>query len=404
MLMQLFLLTFSATFIFISCSGGDEAGKNDQTTHVSDYDEKSQTDSDISNDEIADSDNPASKITCLNSFEPKGDRLLGMDILNSAESGSFEADFEKASEFGIEFTGLHLLWDQIETSPESYTDPGDALSAFSSFCSQNGIKLGLTVRPIDLTGKTVPSDLLSTRFNTELMKSRFKSVIDFIFSKIEYKLLTSLQIGNEIDGYDTSSEHAEFWSDYGDFLYEMKAYTEKTYPGLKIGFTVTLGGVISGTHKSSGVFEALSEAVHLVGVTYYPLNGDFTVMEPSVVDSHFEAITSKFSGKTIYLQEVGYQTSSECNSSEEKQAEFICNVFTAWDKFRENIKLIEFVRLNDVSLEAAEELAGPYGLSDKKFIEYLRTLGLRTYDGNGNDKKGLSILKESAALRGWVKN
>lgn len=337
-------------------------------------------------------------------FESKGDRLLGMDILNSAKNGTFEGDFEKAREFGIEFTGLHLLWNQIETSPGNYTDDGDVLATFNSFCSANEIKLSLTIRPIDLTGKTVPADLESTRFNTELMKSRFKSLIDFVFTKIDYQLLTSLQIGNEIDGYDTSSEHPDFWSDYGDFLFNIRTYVDSQYPGLKVGYTVTLLGVINGEHSTSGVFEAISNVVHVVGVTYYPQNGDFTVMDPNVVNTHFGAITSKFAGKTIYLQEVGYQTGSECNSSERKQSQFIGNVFEAWDTYKDNIKLIEFVRMNDVSRSQAEELAGPYGIGDNSFIEFLRTLGLRTYDGNGTDKEGFTVLKEHANLRGWVNN
>jgi len=338
---------------------------------------------------------------CPATFEPKGDRLLGMDILNSTENGTFEGDFQKAKEFGIQFTGLHLLWTQLEPSPENYTDPMDALSSFDAFSTANGIKLSLTIRPIDLTGKTVPADLNNTRFNTELMKSRFKSLMDFVFTKIDYHLLTSLQIGNEIDGYDTSQEPPDFWSDYGDFLFEMRTYAETKYPGLKIGFTVTLLGLLNGEHGTSGVFEALANAVHVVGVTYYPLNGDFTVMNPDVVDAHFEKITSKFPEKTIYLQEVGYQTCSVCNSDETKQAQFICNVFHAWDNHKDQIKLVEFVRLNDVSPSQAGELGGPYGIQNDIFFEYLRTLGLRTYPGNGTDKKGFAILKEQANLRGW---
>ena len=339
---------------------------------------------------------------CPGTYETKGDRFLGMDILNAAETGTFEDDFEKAKEFGIEFTGLHLLWTGIETSPEIYSDPGNALTIFNTFCTENNIKLSLTIRPIDMTGKTVPSDLESTRFNNELMKSRFKSLIDFVFTQIDYQLLTSLQIGNEIDGYDTSEEDPDFWSDYGDFLFDIRTYVDSEYPGLKTGFTVTLLGVTSGAHSTSGVFEALSGVVHVVGVTYYPLNNDFTVMDPEVVESHFDAITSKFSGSTIYLQEVGYQTSSECNSSENKQAHFVCQVFHAWDTYRDTIKLIEFVRMNDVTQSQAEEFAGLYGVGEDKFIEYIRTLGLRTYDGNGTDKEAFSTLKEHANIRGWI--
>ncbi len=344
------------------------------------------------------------ELNCPGTHKHKGDRLLGIDFLNSTEDGTFEGDFEKARGFGIDFTGLHLLWGQIETSPENYTDPGNALSAFNEFCNNENIKFSLMIRPIDLTGKTVPDDLDNVRFNTQLMKSRFKSLIDFVFTKIDYQLLTSLQIGNEIDQYDTSNEHPDFWSDYGNFLFDIRSYIGLEYPGLKLSFTVTLLGVTTGEHKDSGVFEALSEVTDVVGVTYYPINNDFTVMDPDVVDVHFAAITSKFVGKIIYFGEVGYQTGNKCNSSERKQAQFICNVFHAWDAYKDNIKLISFVRMNDISQPQAEEMAGPYGIGDEKFIEYLRTLGLHTYNGSGTDKEGFSVLKEHANLRGWVNN
>ncbi len=125
-------------------------------------------------------------------------------------------------------------------------------------------------------------------------------------------------------------------------------------------------------------------------------------MDPGVVDSHFNAITSKFFKKPIYVQEVGYPTSHECNSSEAKQAQFICNVFGAWDVYKGNMELVNFVRLNDLSRSGAEEVAGPYGIADNKFIEYLRTLGVRTYEGGGMDKEWFFILEEQANMRGWV--
>ena len=82
----------------------------------------------------------------------------------------------------------------------------------------------------DLTGKTVPADLDTTRFNSATMKARFKGLIDYVFTKIDYQLLTSLQIGNEIDGFNTSSEHSDFWSDYGSFLLDIKTSSSFASP------------------------------------------------------------------------------------------------------------------------------------------------------------------------------
>ncbi|MCP4161866.1 MAG: hypothetical protein GY760_17470 [Deltaproteobacteria bacterium] len=121
-------------------------------------------------------------------------------------------------------------------------------------------------------------------------------------------------------------------------------------------------------------------------------------MEPDVVNSHFDEITTKFMGKTIYMQEIGYQTSSDCNSSVQKQSRFICNVFHAWDQHKD-IKLMMFARLNDVTHDKAEELGGPYNVTNDKFIEYLRTLGIRTHDGVL--KEGFSELRDHTNIRGW---
>lgn len=328
-------------------------------------------------------------------------RMIGIDVLNPSESGTFDEGVAKANECGFEFIAIHVLWDQIEISTLSYIDPGNVLSILDTYCSANNLKLNLTIRPIDLTGKTVPADLSSSRFNSTVMIDRFNSLIDYVFTKVDYTNLTSLQIGNEIDGYDTSGEHADFWSDYGAFLFGIGSYVDANYPGLKVGYTCTLTGVTTGVHETSGVFEALAGVVHVVGVTYYPIKNDFTVYDPSVVFTAFDAITTKFTGKDIYMQEVGYQTSATCSSSEAKQAQFVNNIFRAWDIHKDQIGLMNFVRLHDISIVEAENMAIPYGTTDPKFIEYLRTLGLRTYDGAGSDKHGFDMLKEQATLRGW---
>ncbi|MCP4161865.1 MAG: hypothetical protein GY760_17465 [Deltaproteobacteria bacterium] len=185
---------------------------------------------------------PTNEVKCTKDHQPKGDRLLGMDILDPPTGGTFDENYSKSKEFGLQFTGLHIPWDKIEQTPGNLKDPDDSLSSMNSFCSDKNIKLSLTIRPIDLTGKTVPTDLINSRFNAVIMKNRFKNLIDFIFTKIDYTLLTSLQIGNEIDHYDTTSEHPDFWSDYGEFLYEIRSYIDVKYPELKTGFTVTLLG------------------------------------------------------------------------------------------------------------------------------------------------------------------
>ena len=56
------------------------------------------------------------------------------------------------------------------------------------------------------------------------------------------------------------------------------------------------------------------------------------------------------------MQEAGYQTSAICNSSELKQAQFIDNIFHAWDIHKDQITLINFVRLHDLSTAEANDM------------------------------------------------
>lgn len=57
------------------------------------------------------------------------------------------------------------------------------------------------------------------------------------------------------------------------------------------------------------------------------------------------------------------------------------------------------LRLNDVSRTAAESLADPYGITHEEFIEYLRTLGVRT--DTGTLKQSFSIIKSELQKRSF---
>ena len=54
--------------------------------------------------------------------------------------------------------------------------------------------------------------------------------------------------------------------------------------------------------------------------------------------------------------------------------------------------------MTSVLLEQSQLDQG-YGLTDKKFTEFLRTLGLRTHDEK--DKKALGVIRDEASKRGW---
>ncbi|MFQ6006286.1 MAG: hypothetical protein ACE5OQ_12365, partial [Woeseia sp.] len=92
------------------------------------------------------------------------------------------------------------------------------------------------------------------------------------------------------------------------------------------------------------------------------------------------------------------------NSSDTLQADFIKAVFSAWDVYASRIDLIGFTWMHDeTEADVAVIVANPAfgGLTNPPpdFVEFLRTLGLRT--DAALDKPAWITLAGEAAARGW---
>jgi hypothetical protein len=192
-------------------------------------------------------------------------------------------------------------------------------------------------------------------------------------------------VGNEIDAFNADAEHPLFWSDYGVFLDKITQHCHTSYPGLEVGFVATLHGLTDPTTQLSqyGVWTAYAGVVDVIAATYYPLQGNFQVEDPSVASAAFDLFVSAFdsTGVRLRLQELGYHTGAAGGSDNAKQEEFFCNAWQAWDMHRDVIRSVNIVRLNDVAPVEAYNLADPYGLHSVEFEQYLETLGLQTNSG-----------------------
>jgi len=327
---------------------------------------------------------------------PKGGRMLGVAI-TVAEDNDYDSAFNTAeTAANLEIDSLAIAWDDVETSPTVYNPDPNFLAIANAFYPTKNIKVALEINPIDTSIKRVPSDLIGTAFNDPVMIQRFKDLIDYVFTQIPDLELVSLTIGNEIDVY--LGTDSALWAEYQEFFNAIKAYVKTGHPALNVGVKGTFDGL---TDTAKSYLETLNQNADVVMVTYYPLNNDFTVQDPDVVESDFQELLSIYSGKPIYFLEAGYPSSSLCNSSEEKQAEFIKEVFESWDNHSSEIPFIIFIWLTDISQTTLDYYESYYGVSDQKFLGFLGTLGLRTYAGSGTDKKAFTTLQTEAKARGW---
>ncbi len=68
--------------------------------------------------------------------------------------------------------------------------------------------------------------------------------------------------------------------------------------------------------------------------------------------------------------------------AEQKQAEFVANVYTAWKADSGHIPFLNFFLMHDFTPKMCDDFTVYYGLpNNQKFYEFLCTLGLRKADG-----------------------
>jgi len=345
--------------------------------------------------------------TSVSSFAqlPKGDRILAWQV-DLAENNNYDSAFVYAQTGCMESVHLFYTWSGIEptfgTFDESFIN--NTLDIANIYYPAYNTKVELQIAPINTNVKETPSDLLSTNFNDQTMIDRFKTLLDTVFQHIPNLELSALNIGNESDIY--MGTNSSQYSAYKTFLDSVVPYAKQLYfnlhgTDLKVGTTLTFEGLTS--VSTSALCQSVNNSLDIVALTYYPLNPDFTMESPSVVNVDFANLVSIYSDtlQPIYFVECGYASSDTCNSSEILQAQFYENVFTAWDTHYDNIKYITFFKTTDWSQQTVNDLGVYYGFSDPIFLEFLRTLGVRTWDNNGNNKLAYEVILCELSYRNW---
>jgi hypothetical protein len=324
---------------------------------------------------------------------PRGSRILAVDV-GMAEDNDYNAAFAKAKAVGMQDIGLSQDWSDIETSPGSYN--GQWFAIANSYYPKTNTAVTVTLRPVHNWRKMVPADLKDVRFSDPRMIARFEKLLDFMFSQMPDTKLDALVIGSEFDVY--LGMDPALWKDFTIFYKAVGAYARKKHPGLKIAAESTLKGF---TGPAKIYLKDLNKASDLIGVSHYPLGDGFAVQDPKVVGGIFDKLVAAYPDKKICFYQWGYPSSPVLNSSEDKQAQFIRETFKAWDRHATHVLLVDFTWLHDLPDSALSQNAKYFGLSDPKFLAFLQTLGLRTYQGSGKDKESYRVLKSEAFARGW---
>jgi hypothetical protein len=289
-----------------------------------------------------------------------------------------------------------VYWDEIEIEPGCYQPDPNWLEIANQYYSGQGFSISLVISVLDTTETRLPADLEGSSFADPELNTRFQGLLSYVKTQLPDVQLISLAIGNEIDGVLGSNTQA--WQEYRTFYESSAAYARSLWPDLPISTKVTYEGLIG---PESDIAREIYGSSDVVMTTYYPLEGDFSVKEPESVQEDFQILTGLFPDKKIHITEIGYPSSPVNGSSQAKQALFIQTMFRAWDDHADQIPVLSYSWLTDLPEASVQELEAYYGLKDKGFGEFLRTLGLRTYSGSGENKQGFEVFQREASLRGW---
>ncbi|MDA0890670.1 MAG: hypothetical protein O3A52_05925, partial [Bacteroidetes bacterium] len=321
--------------------------------------------------------------------------FIGVDVSTFPQNASFDYDscFALGANLGMGSMGLFQNWTAIETAPNTFN-----LTIFDIadyYYPLHNMPIDLTLTPIHTNNLEVPSDLTTTAFNNPILINRFKTLLDSVKAHIPNVTLSSLVIGSEHDVY--MGTNATLWSQYTTFYNSVSTYAKTLWPGLKVATELTFDGIT--TYNSYA--QTLNTNSDYIGVSYYPINSNFTVKPVSTIPIDFGTLVALYPLKPLYFYQYGYPSSPTCNSSETQQAQFITQTFTTWDTYASNVKKIDFTWLHDLDTAAVNFYGTYYGITDTIFLEFLHTLGLRTWNGNGVDKQAFVELECQAKQRGY---
>ncbi|WP_420644473.1 hypothetical protein [Candidatus Leptofilum sp.] len=320
-------------------------------------------------------------------------RLFHLSI-TEAEGEPFDDAFRLAQSAGAQATSLSVYWDDIEIAPGIYQPDPNWLAIANAYYPAQQMQVSLAISVIDTNNLRLPADLADKSFDDPELIARFNSLLDYVAAQLTELTPQSLAIGNEIDLY-LGSDVAQ-WRAYETFFVETAAYARTLWPNTLVGSKVTFEGIAD---ERAAAIQSLNQHADVVLVTYYPLDGGFQVRPPTAVHDDFQTLADAFPDKTIHLLEVGYPTGTANGSSEAMQAQFIHELFLAWDDHAEQIPVLNYTWLTDMPETAVADMTDYYRLDDPAFVSFLATLGLRT--GDGSPKPAFDQLLIETETRGW---
>ena len=327
-----------------------------------------------------------------------GSRVLAMEI-NQPEGKDHAAMLDVAMTIGVKGIPPALPWSLLEPTPQSID--ASWINALNLAYAPRALHVMLTVPTIDTVSLLVPSDLSSgldsgaLAFDDPSVIQRFQAVLDQVLKTADPKLsLDYFVVGNEVNIYLATKPDA-FWQSYKVFIDQARSFIQSKRPNTRVGINVAFNGAASQKAK----IQALMGNQDVCFVSYYLNGNDFGSAQANDLAVDVPEMLALCGDKPVVLKEFGYPTGVTGNSLD-GQAKFVGDFFQIWDQQSARIPYVVISRMFDGKLTDCEAQATSYGFGgNQQFIQFLCTLGFRTYDDQ--PKPAWDRLAQETKARGF---
>lgn len=307
------------------------------------------------------------------------------DKHGGGKNGQLKA-WADAYDAGMSIVHIAPKWDGFEKSAGKF-DFDDATDAAGEFAGSHNLPIALNVRVIDTNQRSMPKAYEKWGFAEQRTADRLRAALR-AFPDVYKRQTRVLAIGNEVDKYFGS--HRGEIADYATLLRNVIDTARQEFPNAQLTVNFTFDGA-----PQMDQFRAITDLVDIASFTYYPLNADFTMKDPSVARGDIEQMIGAARGKRVYFQEIGYASADRLKSSPDKQAQFYENTFAALREHRAQVVGATFLFMSDLSRLVVEYLGVYYRAANSaNFKAYLQTLGLT--ERNGTAKPAWDVFRREA--------
>lgn len=319
-----------------------------------------------------------------------GNRRFGIEV-DEPMGFDYGAEIAKAVAIGSSAVQITFAWKTLE--PTAGERDLDFLTFAMDYYRARGVTVLLSIPTIDTVEKMFPADLMALPMDDATVVARFQSLLDDVLA-VSQSELTHLVIGNEVNIYLGARPQSE-WDAYAAFVAAGVAHVNAARPDIDVGISVSFGGL------PDPRLTALTASTDVRYVTYYFIGNELGGTPADNLTDDFATMVAYADDQPLILKEYGYPSGPATGGSETGQADFIRETFAVWDTHADRVPFLMFSIMFDRDRSSyCEPTATYYGFpGDESFIQFLCTLGLRTYDDQ--PKPAWTELATQAAARGF---